>query len=243
MKKNIFPFLLCGVLALGACGNSSNTMDDDAKDESVASESIDDVNQEEATVPQDDALDEFNDDTGEGYLEGMGDVKVVGIGYNDEVGIDGTDSPLKPLKMGSMQLEISSVDVLDIKTDEEVRDMFFEGETEIRAVVIDMKVENTTEEDITFDPNLSTIVTNTGEQLEPLIFLSGEAGGDFLGKVKKEGQTWWMLNNKEEDVTEVKLIIAPPYATDDMEDTAEEKRIEFDILSFKEAKKKDGTTK
>ena len=93
----------------------------------------------------------------------------------------------------------------------------------MRAVVVDMKAENTSEQDISFHPNQSIIVTDTGEQVESEMFLMGEAGGDFLGKVTKEGQTWWLLKNLDPDIKSLKLIISPPHTTDGYEDQGEEK--------------------
>lgn len=104
----------------------------------------------------------------------FGKIKIVGVGYNDEVGIDGTDSPLKPVEMGPMNLYIKELNVIEIKPTDEAIEFFFDGEEKVKAVIIDMKVENTTEDDVTFDPNQSVLVTDTGEQVESDIMMMGE---------------------------------------------------------------------
>lgn len=176
--------------------------------------------------------------TGKYVDPNVGEIKVIGVGYNDEVGIDGTDAPLKPIKMGSMNLYISELHIVDIKPTESSK-TFFNDQNNARAIIMYMKAENTSEQDITFHPNQSIIVTDTGEQVEPEMMMMGEVGGDFLGKVTKEGQTWWLLKNLDKDVKKVKLIISPPQNTDTYEKQDKERRLEFDILTWNEAIKRD----
>lgn len=233
-------------LALVGCGegDSSDKEKTSQSDENVATEdqkgNIEEQNNDTSSNGEVNDEEEFNEDTGEGLIESIGYVNVQGVGYNDEVGIDGTDSPLKPIKMGPVNLEIQSVNILDVNPNEDSKELFFNDQDKVKAIVIDMKSENTSDKDITFNPNQATIVTDTGEQLESEMMLMGEAGGDFLGKVKKEGQTWWLLKDPNKDIKTVKLIISPPYQSDSIEDIGDEKRLEFDILSYEEALKKDG---
>ena len=197
-------------------------------DEDIAVESESEKAQKEAMFEK----------TGEYVDPDIGKVKVVGVGYNDEVGIDGTDAPLKPVKMGSMNLYISSMHIVDIKPTEASK-TFFDDQDQARAIIVDMKAENTSEQDIIFHPNQSIIVTDTGEQVESDMLMMGEVGGDFLGKVTKEGQTWWLLKNLDKDIKKVKLIISPPQIADTYEEQGKERRLEFDILTWDEAIKRD----
>lgn len=245
--KKLNLVLLSTVLLLAACGGESNETipaEQEAPTTVATEEVVEDVETDESSEAVDsaEADEEGAEDagpTGDWEEADFGKIKAVGFGYNDELGIDGTDAPLKPLEMGPMLLEIGMLAVVDIQPDEDSKELFFDDKSETRAVIIDMKVENTSEADVTFDPNMAVIVTNTGEQLEPDMFLTDSFGGDFLGKVKKEGQIWWILNDIEQEVTSVKLIISPPYNTDDWEDLGEEKRLEFEVLNYEESMKRD----
>ncbi|MCY8103375.1 hypothetical protein [Bacillus mojavensis] len=200
---------------------------------------VEKIDKEKEQAKKDAALKEQFEKTGEGDIEGLGHVKDIGVGYNDEVGIDGKDTPIKPVTMGSMKLYINSVDVLEIQPDDDAKSLYFNDQDKVRAIVVDMKAENTYSKDVTFDPNQAVIVTNTGEQLESEMGLMGEVGGDFLGKVKKEGQAWWILKDNSKDISSLKMIISPPSDAKTYDDLGSEKRLDFDILSFEEAKKKD----
>lgn len=242
------------VALLVACGNdeknsseSNKTKDETEQAEkndkygggkSSAEEQADWMKEQEEQEDSD--SEQFDDETGEGYIEGIGKIKTVGIGYNDEVGIDGTDSPLKPIKMGSAELEIENLRILQINPDEDGKELYFDDREKLVAISVDMTARNTTDTDIDFHPNQSVIVTDKGEQVESDIMMMGEAGGDFLGKVEKEGQTWWLLDKENTDYENIKMIIPTPYSSDDWEDEAEEKRLEFEILTFEEALKRDG---
>ena len=237
MKKYLWAIL---ILLLAACG-SSTTTEEKPKEEPKQSEQ---AQEKEETVEEEPKEDETPRDkaeeTGEWEEADFGKIKIAGVGYNDEVGIDGTDSPGKPIEMGPMKLFIDSVAVLDIEPTDEAVESFFDGKKKVKAVIMDMKTENTSDGDMTFYPENSQIVTNTGEQVDSEMLLTDEIGGDFLGKVKKEGQAWWILKDPDKEITSIKMVIHPPYTSDAYEDEGEEKRLEFEVLSFEEAKKKDG---
>lgn len=254
MVKKIWVLLIVGLfsITLAACGDSEsagkgdgvpaeNKTNEDNENKSSAErqlewaeeqENNDDNNKTDARVAA--------EESGEWEESDFGKIKVAGIGYNDEIGIDGTDSPGKPLELGPAKLYIDSLSVLDIEPDEDNKELMFEGKDKVKAIIIDMKAENTSDDDVEFYPNQSILVTDTGEQLESDMFLMGDVGGEFLGKVKKEGQTWWILKDSEKDIKTIKMIISPPHSADEWEDLAEEKRLEFEVLSFEEAKKRDG---
>lgn len=249
MNKSLSLVFAILLLFLVACGNDdastnadkedSITSSGETEDDSSSAEKQAEWMEEQETNDEETNSDEFNDETGEGYVEGLGHVKITGIGYNDEVGIDGTDAALKPIEMGDMRLTISHIEVAEIEPDEDVKELYFDNQEKVKAIVVDMETENTSDEDIEFYPEYSIMVTNTGEQLESDMFLSGDAGGEFFGKVKKEGQAWWILKYPDSDITSTKMIINPPSRMNDWESISEEKRIEFEILSFEEAQKRD----
>lgn len=223
---------------MSACGSDANTDKASTNQKEDTTEKTDSTE----TKKPEDAEEQADDieDTGEVYEEGFGTLKTVGVGYNEEIGIDGTDAEVKPIQMGSMNLYINGVAIADVEPEDDAKTLFFNDQDKVKTVIIDMKVENTSDEDMTFQANQAIIVTDTGEQVESEMGLMGEAGGDFLGKVTKEGQTWWLLKNLDKDVKKITVIFPTPFKTESWEKAGEEKRIEFDILSWEDAKKKDG---
>ncbi|AWG44161.1 hypothetical protein BEH_24225 [Priestia filamentosa] len=166
-----------------------------------------------------------------------GFMKPVGYGYNDEVGIDGTDAPIKPVQFGSMQLYIKNMSVYDLRPNEDSL-YEFDNQEQVRVVLVDMKVKNTADQDITFYPDQAILTTDTGEQVESDL-LGDDLGGDFLGKVEKEGMAMWVLKDHEKELKNIKMIISPPYGMDSIEDIGQEKRLDFEILNPKDAKERD----
>ncbi|KRG12988.1 hypothetical protein [Lederbergia galactosidilytica] len=252
MVKKIWFLLIIGLISftLAACGDSESTgkvpaeneTNEDNENKSSAERQLEWAEEQENENDEGDKTDAriAAEESGEWEEADFGKIKVAGVGYNDEVGIDGTDSPGKALELGPVKLHIDSLTVIDIEPDEDNKEYLFDGKDKVKAVIIDMQVENTSDDDIEFYPNQSILVTDTGEQVESDMLLMGEAGGEFFGKVKKEGQTWWILKDSEKDIKTIKMIISPPHSADEWEDLAEEKRLEFEVLSFEEAKKRDG---
>lgn len=251
MKKAVgISLLACGLLLAGcsdetAKETTSKQTQDDTKNEAVKKkeESTGTAEQEEIAMNEDAegaANQPTKEEIKEGwrYKEGFGIVKEYGFGYNDEAGIDGTDNPTKAIKFGPVNLYIENMTVTDIKPDVDMKPMFNELD-EVRGIVVTMRVENTSDQDVTFYPNQATLVTDSGEQIDAEVMMTGEAGGDFLGKVKKEGQAWWLIKDNTKDIKKIKMIIDSPYLTDSMDDLGQQKRLEFDILDPKAAKEKD----
>lgn len=260
--KKICLLLLCTVfLALGACSSkdTATTNGDESKadetkqtvtegtensavkkkeEDTGTPEQEETANNEDAYEPAENFLTEAEKKEGFKYRDDFGGTRDYGFGYNDEVGIDGTDNPLKPVKFGPVNMTIENVTVADIIPNSDVAS-FFDNRDRVRAVIMTVKIENTSEQDVSFFPDSSVMTTDTGEQVDADSWMSNETGGDMLGKVKKEGQIWYVLKNEKADIKKVKFVIDPPYLTDSMDDLGQQKRLEFDILDPKAAKKKD----
>ncbi|MDM5208403.1 hypothetical protein [Cytobacillus kochii] len=204
MKKLLLFSLIAGSLTLAACSNDDTASADKEKETS----------QSESTQNNQDEKED-----GSFYEEGFGQVKVIANGPKEAKKID----------MDPMKVELNNIRVVDVELDKEMVEYLNDGRETLRGIIIDVTAENTTEDDITFDPNQAIIVTDTGEQIESDLGLMGDAGGDFLGKVTKEGSTWWFLDNIDKDVKRINVIISAPYDTQTGESIGEEKRIEFEI--------------
>ncbi|MDY7223986.1 hypothetical protein [Halalkalibacterium halodurans] len=236
--------LLTGLLA--ACGEAATTEEEPAEGqtEETTDESIDEASDETAEEEATDDEEEegfgssVDKETGEGYNEAFGHIRTIGIGYNDEAGLDGTDDSVKPIEMGPMQLSINGVAVLEIEPNEDAKILYFGDQDKVRVVVAEMKVQNTSEEDVTFYPNDAILVTSTGEQVEPDFMMTADFGGEFYGEVIKEGQAWWILNNLDDDIENLTMIISAPYDSNSLDDLSDEKRLKFEILDWESAKER-----
>lgn len=83
---------------------------------------------------------------------------------------------------------------------------------EYTLISIDMTVENTSENDISFYPNQSTIITDHKEQINANLFGSDDVGGDFYGNVEKTGQVFYIAEKTPADeLTSFNLRIDAPH--------------------------------
>ncbi|MFB5661531.1 hypothetical protein [Alteribacillus sp. HJP-4] len=130
---------------------------------------------------------------------------------------------------GPMELEISVVDVIDLTPHEDTAWMFDEEKENCRIVIMDMKATNTSDQDVSFYPDQSIIVTNTGEQIDDRNDALRRRGWRFLRAGIEEGQVWFVLNDDQSDLTNIELIISPPHDMEEWEDLGEEIRTSFDI--------------
>ncbi|TVP88436.1 MAG: hypothetical protein EA344_00595 [Alkalicoccus sp.] len=86
---------------------------------------------------------------------------------------------------------------------------------ELDYVQIDLVVENTGEEDITFFASQATIATSTGEQLESDMWLSDHIPGDMMAETSHSGSFLFVLENSSaEDVESVRITWSAPMNED-----------------------------
>lgn len=98
----------------------------------------------------------------------------------------------------------------------------------LEYIQVDISVENTSEEDITFYAGQGTISTNTGEQLETDMFLSGHIAGDMMSGTKANDTFFYILENSNaEDVESIRFKFSAPYNTESYDDVGEE--LDFEI--------------
>lgn len=100
---------------------------------------------------------------------------------------------------------------------------------ELTLVSFDTEFENVSDNNITTMTDTATITTNTKEQSElDIILTDDQVGGDFNGKVKKEGQmNFFLKKTKSEDLKNIKLNILAPWDTDSGAEIGENISLEF----------------
>lgn len=223
MKKILLVLLAAFLLA--ACS--------DQPKEEVASEKP-----KEEVKAKEEVKNEKTEENGYYHDDYLGDLQVIGVGYSDVVGIDGTDAQIKPIKAGPMELYINNVSIVKINTTEESK-IELDNQDVAYAAMIDVKVKNTSKQDVAFYPNQAIITTNVGEQVDETLLFTGDVGGDFLGKVEKEGIVWMPIKKDPEKIKSLTFIVNAPYDTG-MNDLGKQIRVKFDVLDYQAAKEKDG---
>lgn len=128
--------------------------------------------------------------------------------------------------MGPIQFAIDKVQTSRLTVAEAYSDSF-DGQEEVTVVAMNMIVENTVDETMSFHPNQATLVTNTGEQVSSDLWFSDDVGGEFMGKVKKEGNVLFFVKAKPEELTDLKVVIDGPF--DENFDKVAEDRYEYTI--------------
>ncbi|WP_251131104.1 DUF4352 domain-containing protein [Exiguobacterium sp. s70] len=137
---------------------------------------------------------------------------------NSDLGIEET--------IGPIIFQIDKVQTLRLEVASDYR-FFFDDQKEVTIVSFNVIVENTSDETVSFHPNQARLVTNTGEQVDADIVISEDVGGEFLGKVKKEGGVLFHVESMPEELTEVRFVVEGPY-NDQFHKIAEE-RYEYTI--------------
>ncbi|OIJ12644.1 hypothetical protein BKP37_12635 [Anaerobacillus alkalilacustris] len=198
MKKRLLFLLAALLLVVSACGTTEEPTETEVENE----EGVNQEEEQEEVLPE-----EVNDD---GFEHSVGDV------IENEGGkftLISRASDIETQETGPIIFNISQVNTStgDLKGD---LASFLEKDF-INYIQIDMEVENTSEENITFFPAQATITTNTGEQLESDMWLSEHIDGEFIGAVKKSGSQFFILEKSvAEDIEWVRIIIGAPMNAD-----------------------------
>ncbi|MBB6449476.1 hypothetical protein HNR44_001425 [Geomicrobium halophilum] len=100
---------------------------------------------------------------------------------------------------------------------------------EAEYIQVDMTVENASEDDISFYPSQATMITDTGEQLEPEMMASERIEGQFLGQVEKQGTSIYMLENSTADEVEIVELRFDALHDDELNDLGESIETEIEL--------------
>ncbi|MDY0395491.1 hypothetical protein RWE15_14980 [Virgibacillus halophilus] len=87
---------------------------------------------------------------------------------------------------GAIKFNVYAIQVGDLEIAKDYQDSF-DGKEKATAITMKVKSENTSDETMGFYPDQATLTTDAGDQVDADMFLSDDIGGDFIGKVKKEG--------------------------------------------------------
>lgn len=107
---------------------------------------------------------------------------------------------------GPIEITISAIQLLEIEPKEEFIDIF-DGKEKVTAVTVEMKVENTSEEDISIYPDQATLTTDAGDQVDADMFFSDSVGGEFFGPTNKEGNVVFLLDTDPSEINSINVIV------------------------------------
>jgi hypothetical protein len=99
----------------------------------------------------------------------------------------------------------------------------------IVAVILDVTVENTSTDNIYWNPAQGTFVLNTKEQIDDVsaLMYSEDVGGRFMGKVVKKGKlTIPLKSSKLEDITSLNMTVSGPINGETYKSVGEDKTTE-----------------
>ncbi|WP_312507520.1 hypothetical protein [Lysinibacillus sp.] len=189
-KKLIFSAALVLSLGLAACGEEK-AKEEPQKEETQTPVSAD---KKEDTEKADEK--EKSDGVGETTESELGKMTVL---YKD-----------KELNMavnnGPVNATLDKIQLATMEPSESYKESFG-GQDKVTIVTIEASAENTVDDTTNYYLNQAKLVTDTGQQVDSDIWFSDDIGGEFLGKVKKNGNIIWILKH-DEAVKKVTLHIS-----------------------------------
>lgn len=200
MKRLLIIWLAFSIVLVG-CSISSPATSDEQKTEDTVQEQhqtiSNDINNQQIEIEQNE------DNSYKDYKLGdvvENDSGIFTLVKRTELNKSYVSEPIK--------LTIPAVSVVHVETKEPMK-RIYDDRDELVYVSVNMIIENTIEDTISFYPDQLILVTNTGEQIEmPDMYLSDNLGGEFYGKVVKDGQVIIILEkSRAEDIEWVKLFI------------------------------------
>ena len=174
---------LCLVFLMAACGSSATA-------EKAPAATVDAATPIPADLVKIDGNTITVRDDGTGENKDGDDMKKTVILTARNIGYEGECGPFK--------YEVQSIQVAEISaTGNTASTLGLQPGQKATLVGIQMEAENTSKEDMTWYPYMSTIVTSDKEQVEADWFISDSVGGEFMGNVVKKGQIYFICKNTD----------------------------------------------
>ncbi|WP_078592978.1 hypothetical protein [Evansella clarkii] len=255
MKKLCTTLSLSTLLVVAACGgeeadvdednrnaqnmnnNTEYNLDDDADDGNDNEEDGTNNNGLEDTDPdlndnetnEEAAGDENDEDLGEDLADDTWETEV-GDTIENEGGVftlHNRQDDIDTIETGPIIMDIQQVAAVSGELTGEMAD-FLETD-ELDYIQVDIQVENTADEDITFYAGQARMSTSTGEQLESDMWLSDHIDGEMMAGTSQSGSFFFVLENSNaEEVESVRLVWSAPH-DEDWEDAGDEVDIEVEF--------------
>lgn len=111
---------------------------------------------------------------------------------------------------GPFRVRLNNITINELTPTKDFVEYFGTSDT-FTMILVNLTVENTSDETNSIYPEQSSLVTNTKEQLVCDGSLSEAIGGEYIGKVIKEGSILFYTTTKPEEINSVKLVIDAPH--------------------------------
>ncbi|MGE7676282.1 hypothetical protein ACQKMV_22425 [Lysinibacillus sp. NPDC094403] len=184
-KKLIFSAALVLSLGLAGCGADSSK-EDKPKEETKTAASAESSKKSDSKA-----------DSGQETTESeLGKLTVL---YKDK-------ELNTPVNNGPVKATLDKIQLSTLEPSESYKDTF-DGKDKVTIVTIEASTENTVDETINYYLDQAKLVTDTGQQVDANLWFSDDVGGEFLGKVKKNGNIIWVLKH-DENIKKVTLHIS-----------------------------------
>ncbi|MFC4736403.1 hypothetical protein ACFO4L_07375 [Bacillus daqingensis] len=250
MRKAVFTTTIGVALLLTACGDAENNGNANENEANAALDNNendmnnDDVHEDNNEQDnENEELEEENEENAEADEEMNGNEEdaadeIAEDGWETEVGetieneggtftLHARQDDIDTIETGPVVIDIEQVNAQSGELSQQMADMLETEELEM--IQMDLTVENTADEDITFYVSQATIATSTGEQLESDMWLSDHIDGDMMSGTSHNGTFFFVLENSAaEDVESVRITWSSP-TNEDWEDIGEDVDIEVEF--------------
>lgn len=228
MKSKTVALLLAGMMAISivACGEPQKVESDktvvDEKEETAEGQEEPVNESEEVTDDQAEENQEVDESTVGEVVEENGMRKVPVI-TDKELNRSGETGPFK------YSINAIQVSKLTATTDDSAQMLGIEKDKEVTLIVIDVSVENTSQDKNYFYIDQATLTTNTKEQVEADMMLSDYIDAEFIGNVVHSGTLYYILQNSSaDDISQINLHIDAPH-NEGFENIGDEVKIELNF--------------
>lgn len=192
MRKYLLTGGFAAMLLLGACGSEESSEQAEAETEETTEEETEEERTEEESTDKN-TTEEVAD---EAQKEGVETIKAVDPGETTQI--------------ENVNVTVNKAQINRVEVNEELAsflDGYEEGD-KVDNLVIEYTVENTTEAPRDLFIDQSVLVTSTGQQIEPEMFLSEGITGSMLGAIEYTGSVPYLMEEGAgEDIEWVEVNI------------------------------------
>jgi len=227
MKRRLLLLIaLFFTATLAACGSGEDASDGDANaNEEAAEETAENEAESSDENEEADEGETMTSEENEGEEASVGDTITSDVGEATLVSL--TDD-VGTFESGPIELTIEKANGASMKVSDGYVDMF-NGEEELEYIQVDMTVENTAEDHITFYASQAVMTTDSGEQLDPDMLLSDHIDGEFLGEITKSGTSFYFLENSLAEEVESITLFFSAASDENFENVGEEIEVEIPL--------------
>ncbi|WP_444683859.1 hypothetical protein [Alkalicoccus luteus] len=235
MKKSLGLLSMSFILLLVACGEENNVNETEASNNNDATNQIEDSpdnnsnngdNDEEVSNEHDNSNEAANDSADQNLNNEDEEVmeEVQEDGWETEVGetieneggtftLHARQDDIDTIETGPVIMDILQVNTVSGELTPDMAELM-ESDV-IDYIQIDVEVQNSSDDDITFYVNQATISTDTGEQLESDWLMSDYLDSDMMANTTHSGSFFFILENSNaEDVNSVRMTWSAPIDED-----------------------------